>query len=91
MSDSLHIDLEPEMQNKTLNLLPTELTELPHIIPDDAEPTMLNPNYEILNGTIDQAIPLLSDPKLWQEMVCFPRNLLTVYTNVCSMPIWKID
>ena len=48
MSDSLHNDLEQEMQHKEFNSPLTELTDLPHVIPDDAEPMTLNSKDKML-------------------------------------------
>ena len=45
VSDALHIDSESKMQNKKFNVLPTELTDLPHVIPENRKGT--NPTATI--------------------------------------------
>ena len=48
MSNSLHYDLEQEMQSNDLHMSLKELTDLHHIIPEVEELMTLNPKIEML-------------------------------------------
>ena len=46
--ESCYVDAEQEIQHDEFNTAPKELTDLPHVIPDDPEPMMLNLKDELL-------------------------------------------